>query len=582
MTTFSAAAAAALDVTGSHLGKDLFRYGVILRLDVEKNGRNAPPIVSQLLAKMLLDEPSLIVYDANDNRFDNDAFPSDKESFDLAFAPSTQRNSFRCHFSVTITRRFHELKVSVWDLLQRHRVFLDRSPGPTNKRNLVAMGFWLHVHPGFASPRAFGAQINADLQNRYNQPAVIAECGLPAHFAAPEIYFSPAKCHGRLDDTRINSNALCMYTAADDADTVTTLITRISSFAASENSFSPFYVPFALKTHHPDVYGSYLAKQNNFLETHRNIAIAGVSVAAMDHGDEDNPDDNFPSSLWQLIKNLDGVYRADTCRRTPDLGKWNISCHSDFHPTIAAWIDDNVVDHCTRIPGDLPTFQAFPAPTRLSASRNSRSVASGLTDASPVSHYLKTLAARDRTSDKITTVLRNPWKSTPPVAAVQYSFTPNDYPKLPTAKNGTARTEDSTYAPSAVTAPSFSEVEAKIDSQLADIERKRHADAAAFRSRMEAVESGMSQIRTDLEQLANTISNDVTRNVLLGLQGEDGVITQQNQHIAALQEKLMQLIPLVQHAIAPRSASPSTQLSSPPRKNQKLNDAKFMDGVDHQ
>jgi hypothetical protein len=477
MTTFSAAATAALDVTNSHLGKDLFGYGVILRLDVEKNGRNAPPIVSQLIAKMLLDEPSLIVYDAHDNRFDNDAFPSDKESFDLAFAPSTQRGSLRCYFSVTTTRSFHHLKVGVWDILQRHHVFLDRSPGPTHKRNLVAMGFWLHVHPGFASPRAFGAQINADIEARYNQPAILAECGLPAEFTPPEIYFSPAKCHGKLDDKRINSNAVCMYADADAADTVTNMITRLSSFAASENSLSPCYVPFALKAHHPDVYGSYLAKQNNFLETHRNIAIAGVSVNAMDHGDNDNPDDAFPRSLLQLNKKLDGV---DSYRRTPDLGKWNISCHSDFHPSIAAWLDDNLVEHCNNIPVELPTFAAFPAPTRLSASRTSRSVSSGLTDASPVSHYLKTLADRNRTSDKNTTVLRNPWKSTPPVNAVQYSFTVSEYPKLPTNKTGTARTEDSTYAPSAVTSPSFSIVEAKIDSQLSDIVQKQQSDADAF------------------------------------------------------------------------------------------------------
>jgi hypothetical protein len=302
----------------------------------------------------------------------------------------------------------------------------------------------------------------------------------------------------------------------------------------------------------------------------------------MDHGDRDNPDVVFPHSLWQLIKKLDGVYRVDSCRRTHDLGKWNISCHSDFHQTIAAWLDANIVEHCNNFPVELPTFQAFPAPTRLSASHTSRSVSSGLTDASPVSHYLKTLADRNRTSKKITTVLRNPWKSTPPVNAVQYSFTVTDYPTLPNTKNSTARTEDSTYAPSAVISPSFSIVEAKIDSQLSDIEHKRQADANAFRSRMVDLIAGMTRIHTDLNKLATTISNDVTRNVLLDLQGVDGVITQQNHHIAQLQEKLMQLIPLVQEAIAPRSSSPTPAVNSPPRKNQKLNEAKSMDGVNRQ
>jgi hypothetical protein len=94
--------------------------------------------------------------------------------------------------------------------------------------------------PVFSSPRAFGAQINADLQVRYHLPAGLAECGLPPDFAPPEIYFSPGKCHGKLDDRRINSSALCMYTDADDAETVTNMITRLSSFTASENSFYPF------------------------------------------------------------------------------------------------------------------------------------------------------------------------------------------------------------------------------------------------------------------------------------------------------------------------------------------------------
>jgi hypothetical protein len=189
MTAFFAAAAAALDVTHSHLGEHLYAHGVILRIDVSKNGRNAPLIVSQLLAKMLLDEPTLVVYDAHDNRFDNDAFPQDKDSFNVTFATSTQRGSLRCYFSVVTSRSFHQVKVGVWDLLQRHNTFVDRSPGPSNKRNLVAMGFWLHVHPGFASPRAFSSQITADIQARYSQPTILAKCGLPTEFVPPDVYF---------------------------------------------------------------------------------------------------------------------------------------------------------------------------------------------------------------------------------------------------------------------------------------------------------------------------------------------------------------------------------------------------------
>jgi hypothetical protein len=54
---------------------------------------------------------------------------------------------------------------------------------------------------------------------------------------------------------------------------------------------------------------------------HRNIAIVGLHPDAMDYGDEDSPDPAFPTSLWQTLSNMDGVYRVDSCRRTADLGK---------------------------------------------------------------------------------------------------------------------------------------------------------------------------------------------------------------------------------------------------------------------
>jgi hypothetical protein len=132
----------------------------------------------------------------------------------------------------------------------------------------------------------------------------------------------------------------------------------------------------------------------------------------MDYGDDDNPDANFPQSVWKTLGNMPGVYRVDSCHRTFDLGKWKISCHSSHHQQITKWIDTHLAELCSWIPIDMPPFTAFPSPTRLSRSRVSHSVASGLTDASPVSHYLQSLAARN-ISTKIATVVRNPWRQTP-------------------------------------------------------------------------------------------------------------------------------------------------------------------------
>jgi hypothetical protein len=167
----------------------------------------------------------------------------------------------------------------------------------------------------------------------------------------------------------------------------------------------------------------------------------------MDYGDVDNPDHTFTKSLWNTLSQMEGVYRVDSCRRTFDLGKWNISCHSSHHRQITNWIDTHLTDIWSKIPLDLPTFDAFSTPKRLSCNHVVGSVASGRMDASPVSHYLQSLAARN-TSSKIAMVVRNPWRQPPPVQSVQYSFDKAEYP-LPNGKAhataaATAHTEDST------------------------------------------------------------------------------------------------------------------------------------------
>jgi hypothetical protein len=125
-----------------------------------------------------------------------------------------------------------------------------------------------------------------------------------------------------------------MYGVRSNADRIILLVTRICSFATTIDNKTPMYVLFALKTSHPKIYGQYLAQQNDFLATHRNITIVGVHPSAMDYGDCDTPDGNVPKSIWDILSQMDGVYRVDPCRRTFDLGKWNISCHLSHHQKI--------------------------------------------------------------------------------------------------------------------------------------------------------------------------------------------------------------------------------------------------------
>jgi hypothetical protein len=403
MLPFSAATAAALEITPSSLATGVYAYHTGIRFDVNRNAHNAPKLVSLLLTQLQLDEPDIVFTNGDAHRIDNDDLPDDKGAFDDLFGVTTNRHSLRCNVVINSSRTFHQIKIGAWTLLQQHGIFLKKTPGPISRTDLVPMGFWMHVHPAFASTRSFHNQLTKNIADCYESSPVTIEQNLPTEFSEPDVYFTPSKCKGTYDQQPIQSNALCMYGSCSDFDRITTMVTRISSFATTDDNKTPMYIPFALKQTHPEIYGQYLAQQNAFLESHRNIAIVGVHPKAMDYGDEDSPDPTFPQSLWNTLSQMEGVYHVYSCRRTHDLGKWNISCSLGYHPTIAKWLDENLSVLWNKVPLQLPAYVAFPTPERLSRNRVARSVASGLTDASPVSHYLQSLAARHKTSSKITT-----------------------------------------------------------------------------------------------------------------------------------------------------------------------------------
>jgi hypothetical protein len=251
--------------------------------------------------------PTLSYTNSDARRIDNDNLPEDKPSFDTTFAVTTNRTSLYCHFVINSVRTFHQVKIGAWNLLQKHRIYFEKTPGPIHCIDLVPMGFWLHVHPGFASSRALHTQISKNISDRYDTSPVVAEMQLPTEFSEPDVFFTSSKCKGAYGNQPIQTNALRMNGSQTDFDRTTTMVTRISSFATTADDKTRMYVPFALKQSHPEIYGTYLAQQNAFLDTHRNIAIVGVHPSGMDYGDDDNPDPNFQNSLWNTISQMEGI-----------------------------------------------------------------------------------------------------------------------------------------------------------------------------------------------------------------------------------------------------------------------------------
>jgi hypothetical protein len=132
--------------------------------------------------------------------------------------------------------------------------------------------------------------------------------------------------HGKSQN--IDTEAFMTYAPKETAALALLYLTKLLSLRVATTQADPIYIPLAAKHNSPETFGQYVARHNEFLNNHRNIAIVGIVPDAMDANTVTGP------NLWTSIKSLPGVYRCDPCRRTHDLGKWNISCSADSHTAI--------------------------------------------------------------------------------------------------------------------------------------------------------------------------------------------------------------------------------------------------------
>jgi hypothetical protein len=241
--------------------------------------------------------------------------------------------------------------------------------------------------------------------------------------------------------------------------------------------------------------------------------------------------------VYSSLKSLPGVYRCDPTRRTPDLGKWNISCHETNHPDICRWIDDHLIELWQTIPLNLPAMDTFPQPERLSKGRRARgsalSVASGLTDASPVADYMKTLESRFETSTVITKTTHNPWIQTVPIEDVAYSFDATAFPNLKTDKTTTtATTAAETHTLLSPHAVGTTAITADfVSSTIASIKLKRAAD---FDLHLSALETRIASI----SETVQTMSTKITDGVMRRLSASDGPLAKQLLVLSAHTDKM--------------------------------------------
>jgi hypothetical protein len=76
-------------------------------------------------------------------------------------------------------------------------------------------------------------------------------------------------------------------------------------------------------------------------------------------------------SLWTYLRHIPGVLYLNGCKRTADLGKWNLSTTKQDYGQVRQWIDDHIQTLFKNLPKDIQGDSAsinFPIPRCLSSS----------------------------------------------------------------------------------------------------------------------------------------------------------------------------------------------------------------------
>jgi hypothetical protein len=570
MALFTAAAAAAIERPAEGSIPGIYSYPTELEFNVKSNGRFAPSIVVKILAQLLLDEPDVVFTDSKGHRIMVEDFPKAKIEFDDVFCTTTAGGRLSCKFEIRSSRHsFHAVKIGVWDILQTNQVWFKKTPGPVQKTPLTAIGFWMNIHPGFASSRVFHTQVTSDIKAQYEkQHDIISPFTLPNAYEPVEFYFSRQKINADYPSKgatqKISTDAFMAYVPSASVDRAMVYLTKISSLRKPNYPTDTMFIPLIAKYQNPDQFSQYVAQHTEFLNNHRNIAVVGLDPDAMDM---DTP---MGENIWESIKTLPGVFRCDPCRRTPDLGKWNISCAQACHTDICAWIDDNLIRLWESLPNKntIPTISAFPFPERLSKGRkvsSNQSVTSGLTNASPVGDYLRQLESNLPSRHLPATTIRNVWKPTSlPVADITYTFNSTEFPHLPdndkpanrsstviTAQETGSVTKGTATAVSAITEELVSNT---VRSSITEFENRRKLADVASNDRMNRLEQQVGAIDNHVKHMAKQLQKVVVEALTASEERQQAHTAQQDTKIDRLESIVEKMATSIQELLADNRA----------------------------
>jgi hypothetical protein len=283
--------------------------------------------------------------------------------------------------------------------------------------------------------------------------------------------------------------------------------------------------------------------------------------------------DERSNAIWNVLRKVPGVNRIDSCRRTYDLGKWNITTSKEAYPAVTAWIDQHIVTLFNTLPDAIrtqSTYADFPVPRRLTKTpRSGASVSS--TKTGTISVYNQELAARFASSSKITTVQRSAWRPHQPVEVISYAFDDSSFPPLANKHDSdTKSTASLSHFSNSLSEQTLKEA---IAAETEKLRLETTARDSAMDARIQSIESRLTSLTTAIvadifKHMSGEGSPFVTKTIL------EAKLDQQ----FALIERLSQQIEKIATAV---STTPPNTIASPPRKLPRCTGPSPLNSEDH-
>jgi hypothetical protein len=344
-------------------------------------------------------------------------YPADKNTFDKAFGtvvPKGRNPQVVVGLTINSALLFGSIKSALLPLLRLQHVYM-RPHLSTSWKSLDAIPIaHLHeIHPTFANLTQVKANLIAMLEKAIAQAHNDDEFHKLIGDNEPDIpqtMLYKGRVQGKLGDKDINSDVIEVYVARENAQLVKFLFKTSSNLSARNLEI----VPRDFKFNHPTIYGQILNKQNAYLSKHRNITIVAIPIHAMHHVITDQNGKTW-KTLEDAILAVDGVTHVHACKRTHDLGKWNLSTNEDSWDIVKIWRDGHLNKLYRHIPvatryryQDYPDFEK---PERLHATCTANRSSANANQDKYATQLQKSILGTDIVTTP-TRALAPAWKST--------------------------------------------------------------------------------------------------------------------------------------------------------------------------